>query len=428
MKIVSAPLAFGALGLSLVIGAGGCPQPPDATIPAANPIDRTNGGARYVGATACASCHAEYAATHALHGHANTLTPVLDGAPDLPGPSAGVPDPPPGFTWDQISYVRGGDRKGALFLDLSGHILSTGVSGVPTQWNLAFPANGGPGEFVAFEPNADEPVAYSFDDIARETTGAQPATDDRPGAQDNRPGIRGTWSEPGVQCEACHGPGGSHFFTVDDTPRVDTSRIFVDLTGSQTCNACHSQPLGDQSGRIRAAGGFISGGQQYAELRASGGHSAFSCTTCHDPHRSLAEGREAAIRNDCTACHTDATMAGHAGKVFRRADGYEEALRCESCHMPFATRAFSNASEAIVGPVGRIGDTRSHVFRISTDPIDADALFSADGGELPRDDLGRAVISVDFACVRCHNGRELFMLSVSRAAEIARRVHELPED
>ena len=113
-------------------------------------------------------------------------------------------------------------------------------------------------------------------------------------------------------------------------------------------------------------------------------------------------------------------MALHAGKVFRRADGYEEVLRCESCHMPYATRA---GSSNLFG-LGRVGDVRTHIFRISTAPVDYQGFISAEGSVV-RDDAGRAAVSVDFVCLRCHNDSVdgLFSLSVERAAEIGQNLH-----
>ncbi|MCA9243572.1 MAG: hypothetical protein KDA32_06435 [Phycisphaerales bacterium] len=417
----------GLIVVALLTAFGGCPQPTDP-IPANNTTDPTNGGASYIGSKTCAACHSDIAATQTLTAHANALTPVLDGAPVFPAPSAGVPEPPAGIDWAHVSYLIGGFKQGALFLDADGHIFSTGVDGIATQWNAALPVNGTTGEFVDFDSDATTPVPYAFARFSHETTGAIAFSAAHPLTQENRPGIEGTWAEPGVQCEACHGPGSAHFFTVDGTPQIDRSRIFVDLTGVSTCKACHSEPFGGDGDEILAADGFILPRQQYAELRASGGHRDFSCTTCHDPHLSLSANRDAAIRNDCTACHVSVTKAGHVGKVFRRADGYTEVLSCESCHMPYATRAFSEASESVAGPIGRIGDTRAHVFRIDTDPTTADGQFKDAGTRLRLDAQGRAAISVDFVCLRCHNGGELFTLTTARAAEIAPFVHDFPDD
>ena len=233
-------------------------------------------------------------------------------------------------------------------------------------------------------------------------------------------------ADAGVDCESCHGPGSGHFTTADSAVQIDISRIFIDPDGAQTCNACHTRSTADASDVILAADGFILAQQQATELTASGGHATFNCGYCHEPHGSVTHDLAGAIRNDCTVCHTVQTMAGHGGDVFVSGD-YTEALRCESCHMPFATRAASNAGADVVGVAGRMGDTRTHIFRIDTAPQDYTAFLSADGTQVNRDTEGRAAVTVDFVCLRCHNGLgNVFNLSVARAAEIAGRIHELP--
>lgn len=406
----------------------GCADSGQQTQGQVNTTDKTNGGARYTGSSACLNCHSGVAASQALTAHAHTLTPIQGESPRFPAAAvgAGVPDPPPGLTWFDVPYVLGGYVKGALFLDPNGYILTTGQSGQDAQWNLALAANGTVAGFVPFEPNAAAPLPYEYDRFVYQTTGPRPFDANRPEFQDNKPGIRGGWVEPGVQCEACHGPGGGHFTTTNGQVVINLSRIFVDPNGGQTCNQCHVRPYGDGSGAIRAEQGYIRAQQQGSELRASGAHSTFACTYCHDPHVSVTYDRAAAIRNPCTVCHTDMTMAGHGGAVFRRGE-YTETLTCESCHMPFATRAASSATAAVVGPEGRMGDTRTHIFRIDTKPVNYMQFFTADGQQVQRSASETAAVTVDFVCLRCHNGiGNVFPLSVPRAAEIAGQIHDLP--
>ena len=54
------------------------------------------------------------------------------------------------------------------------------------------------------------------------------------GHQDNLEGIVGTWAAPGVQCEACHGPGSLH------TGNPYGIRMPIDRD-AQACGPCHSQ-------------------------------------------------------------------------------------------------------------------------------------------------------------------------------------------
>ncbi|MCG3126900.1 MAG: hypothetical protein CHACPFDD_01755 [Phycisphaerae bacterium] len=394
--------------------------------PYANQSDKSNGGAALIGASACRQCHADIAEVLATHPHTSALSAVSGAAPELAiGP--GVPDPPAGFEWSDIAYLIGGTARRALFVGSDGFVLTSGATGVDTQYNLAFGPNGTPAGFVPFVSDSAEPLALEFEDFSHRTTGPVEFDPGAPRNQDSRRGILGTWSEPGVQCEACHGPGGAHFRTVNREVEIHTDRIFVDSSGRQTCVGCHSRPFGSGGTTILAEGGFVRDQQQASELKASGGHAAFACTICHDPHRSLVQG-ETGLRNTCTVCHTDVTMGGHRGKVYRRSsDGYTEALACESCHMPYATLSAGSAGPSVV-PAGRIGDVRTHIFRVSAEP-DADfrAFLTDDQAAVRLDAQGRAAVTVDYVCLRCHNGGGVFVLTASRAAEIAPHVHDFPE-
>lgn len=389
-----------------------------------NTTDKTNNGASYLTSAACQACHSSFAEKHALHGHAHALTRILGSAPVFPpqAPTAGVPNPPSGFSWTDISYVRDGYAKNGRFLDNNGYQLTTGLTGQPTQWNLGLAALGVAAQFVDYLPAAVTVTPYDFDTFRYETTGPQAQDPMNPLIQDSRPGIPGTWVETGVQCESCHGPGSKH------VPRPSARNLFVDATGTRTCAECHTRPFGSTTGEILAADGFIRDRQQWDELKASGGHSGFACTYCHNPHESVIYNRSAAIRNACTACHDDANMALHKGKVFVRGD-YREELSCESCHMPFATRNGASAPNAFVGPYGRQGDTRTHIFRISTENKTYVNMFTPDGSQVVRDSEGRAAVTADVVCLRCHNPYSLPTLAFTpaRAAEIAIGVHRPPQ-
>jgi len=415
-------IAAAILAVGILAGAG-CPGNGFPTFGPVynNTTDKTNGGADYLTSASCRACHPDYSDAQLIHGHAQMLKPVEGGPPGYPaeGTRAGVPNPPEGFTWSNIAYVIGGYTRKSRFIDTSGYILTTGLTGKMTQWNLALPALGRNPEFVDYEPSASAPKPYDFACFECHTTGPRPQDAANPMFQENRPGFPGTWAEAGVQCEACHGPGSNHI------PNPSRRDIFVDSSGALTCKVCHSRPTNSDSNEILASGGFIQNHEQWPELKASGGHSNFACTICHDPHRSVIYDRARAIRNACAVCHSDMNMALHEGKVFVRGD-YTEVLTCESCHMPFATRSAANAAASVVGARGRMGDTRTHIFRVSTENKDYTGFFTADGRQVARDSQGRAAVTVDFVCLRCHNEVAMpnLALSVSRAAEIGMNVHK----
>lgn len=361
-----------------------------------NTTDPTNGGAARVGSDACRACHPTIAEPFALHGHAHALTGIQGQPPAFPiaATYAGVPDPPAGFAWTDISFVIGGYLRDAVFVDASGFLLTTGETGADTQWNLRYPAAGTEPGFAPFDADRATPEPLDFECFRCHATGATPQASDLPESQQNRPGITGTWDETGVQCEACHGPGGKHI------PDPSARDIFVDA-GAARCGECHVRDADSSS--IQARDGFIRNNQQGAELLASGGHSGFDCTMCHDPHASVNYDRGRAIRNRCTACHAGQNLPFHEGKVFVRGN-YTEVLSCESCHMPLATRSAASAGEDVVGTLGRVGDVRTHLFRIDATATESSALFTDDGEAVRTDSEGRAAVPLNFVCWRCHNG------------------------
>lgn len=421
-------LAPALLCLAGIIAAGGANCIPPIGVPPGtlsiynNTTDPTNKNANFAGSAACSTCHSDYAALHAVTGHAHALTRVQGASPSFPsaGAFAGVPNPPNGFAWTDVSYLLGGYTKSALFFGTDGNYLTNGLTGTNTQWGLALPHLGHAAQFFSYLPDAVAPVPFDFDTLRAYVTGAVAQDPANPMFQESRPGFLGTWSEAGVQCEACHGPGSNHI------PSFFRRDLFVDISNQQTCKTCHSRPAGTDSLDILASGGFIRPQSQWQELAASGAHASFACTFCHDPHRSIAYDRAAAIRNECIACHTDMNMALHEGKVFTRpSDGYTETLTCMSCHMPFAVTTGPSAAATAVGPLARVGDTRSHIFRITTDSVDFSGFLTPDGSKVKLDASGRAALSVDYVCLRCHNSLALPTLSfsVDRASEIAIGVH-----
>lgn len=404
----------------VVISSGGCPAPGAAqlvVVGTANFTDPSNGGASYVGTLACANCHADVGALHRRHAHAQALVETQGAAPEfLHGAQRpSIENPPGGLAWIDVPWVIGGHAKYANFVGSDGFLLRNSALGADAAWTPGFGPNGASEGFVPFDAAGAIPV--DFDCFRCHVTGPM-----APSArfEESRVGFGGVWAEAGVQCEACHGPGGRHFSFSQDLLEINKSAIHLDTSGDTSCNLCHSRPYDASDGPIIASDGFIASQQQSTELKASGGHSGFACTICHDPHRSLVDDRARAIRNECVACHTNQNMALHEGRVFRRADGYEEALTCESCHMPYASRAGTSAQFGL----GRVGDVRTHIFRISTEPLDFQGLFNAEGS-VARDVAGRAAVTVDFVCLRCHNDTVdgLFSLSVERAAEIGFNLH-----
>lgn len=429
------PLRCGTLAV-LMIGLGGSLGCPDTLPPVDgdngdgsdgapvfnNTTDRTNRGASYIGSRACMACHPEVALLHLVHGHSQKLKKIQNGAPSYPeaGVRAGVPDPPDGKQWSDVAFVIGGYIRKARFVDQQGFIMTDGVEGVNTQWNLDFPPSGTTADWAPYEPDRDpaDPKPYDYSCFVCHTTGPMPQDPANPMFQDNRPGMAGTFAEESVQCEACHGPGSNHI------PNPSARDNYVDINGI-ACKECHNRPFNSTDGVIRAGGGFIKHHEQWPELAASGGHAEFTCLICHYPHVSANYDRDNALRVWCRDCHPDQNMAIHSGRVLIRGD-YTEVLSCESCHMPYASLSASAAAPDVVGVLARVGDMRTHIFRINADNVDYTAMFTDDLSAVRKDAEGRAAVTLDFVCLRCHNGvGNAFAMTVVAASVVGSGIHEI---
>jgi len=391
----------------------GCGQ----SVPQSVPNGGTGEDPGYIGSATCLSCHSGLAEPHALHGHANALS-VIDGtAPLFPESAviADVPNPPADFEWTDIAWVIGGYTKAANFVDRDGFLLTAEAEQSPVRYSLGHPPTGTPTGFDVTVSDEISGTEFGFDCFRCHTTGAASVESNGGLRQGNRPGVGGTWSESGVQCEACHGPGSLHI------PNPPAGNVAVDGS-ARGCGACHARDIGIDA--IEALAGFIAPYQQSAELLA-GPHAGLSCTVCHDPHISVVNDRQAALRNQCITCHPDANMAQHDGKIFVQGD-YVERMNCESCHMPFATRSTVSATDAVTGGLGgRIGDVRSHVFSIDVSPRGFDDLLDTDGTRINLDANGKTAVTLDFVCMRCHNGiGRAFELTIDSASQVAQKMHD----
>jgi hypothetical protein len=394
-------------GIALGWLAQGCGVPVPPSPPPSN--------AEYIGSAACRSCHPSIGALQSIQGHSQALKMISDGPPVYPttAPAAGVPNPPLGFTWSQIAYVIGGYTKAANFVDDSGFLLTDGTAGTHAQWNLLNGPADLPAGFVAFVPGQTTPLSYAYSCFICHTTGPESVDTNGGQRQGNRPGIGGTWAEDAVQCEACHGPGSLH------VPDPAAGNIILDST-SATCARCHVNQNNPTSTAIAAQDGFIVGTQQLLELSASP-MASFSCVVCHNPHASALYDPANGIRNQCIVCHPGQNMALHSGKVLAIGD-YVELLACESCHMPLASKNASSTLVDVLGDTGRVGDTRTHIFNINV--VVGESMLTPDGSQVAIDASGQAAVTLDYVCLRCHNGKgSAFALTLSAAGAIARNIH-----
>ena len=328
-------------------------------------------GATYVKSETCKACHQGIYDTFMKSGHPFKVNKVVDGKPPTM-PFTKIEKLPEGYTWNDISYVIGGYNWKYRFMDKQGFIITDkpGATVSDTaylnQWNYANPAASKDAAWSKYNSGVKN---LKYDCGSCHTTGYKPT-----GNQDNMPGIVGTWSETGIQCEACHGPGSLHAAN----PYGVSMEVVRD---AELCGKCHRR--GDVT-QIDAKSGLIDHHEQYEEMYQSK-HLALKCVDCHNPHQGVVQLRKAnkqTTRTLCENCHfkearNQASPAHLAIKV-----------ACADCHMPRMI-----GSSASVDAAKFVGDIRVHMFAI--DP-DATAQFSADGK------LVISQITLDFACKGCH--------------------------
>lgn len=341
----------------------------------------------YVGADACAECHQEISDIFMMSGHPHMLTQVENGQPPE-YPFTDIPGLPEGYSWDDISYVIGGYNWKARFIDQDGFII-TGDGDATTQYNFYNPDLDLGDEWVAFHPGEE----VSYDCGMCHTTGYSPQ-----GSQDGLPGLIGTWSETGIQCEECHGPGGQHV----QHPASSEMRVDRDAAA---CGDCHFRGVAES---VDASSGLISHHERYEEL-FQGKHAIIDCVVCHDPHLGVIQLREAeapqTVRIECENCH------------FNESQNFTIELHtreCIECHMPRVTM------NAVGDPEIFTGDKRTHLVAIDPNQIEQ---FNEDGTE------SFSQLGLNFACRHCHvEGGRASPKSDEELIEAATGIHEPPAE
>ena len=326
-------------------------------------------GAEYAGSEVCAGCHQDTYDVFMQSGHGYKLNPVVDGQPPE-YPFTEVTELPEGYTWDDIAYVIGGYNWKARFIDQDGYIITDapGASGneeYVSQYNFANPIVGTEAGWVTYHAGEED---KPYDCGTCHTTAYSPT-----GNQDDLPGLVGTWSEPGIMCEECHGPGGLH---VQNPQGV---QMDIDRDG-ELCGQCHRR---DDIETVNASGGFIKHHEQYEEL-FQGKHITIDCVICHDPHEGVIQLRQddevPNTRTQCENCHLDESQ-------FQDSEIHPNVTECIDCHMPRIVKSAVGNAENFTG------DIRTHLMRINPQQIEQ---FTEDGS------ASLSEIGLNFACRHCH--------------------------
>jgi predicted CXXCH cytochrome family protein len=226
---------------------------------------------------------------------------------------------------------------------------------------------------------------------------------------------KSTWTELGVGCEACHGPGASHVaWARDGASRNEAGRglaarfpgrsdviwgtdpaarpkVAVPAAGEiaeiETCARCHSrrsqltddvhagQPFADGFRRsLLEPGLYRADGQMQDEVFNYGSFlqsrmftKGVTCANCHEPHSQKLRAEGNAV---CTQCHEAAKFEARTHHLHEPA---AKAGQCVTCHMPIVTYM-------VVDP------RHDHSFRV------------------PRPDLAASLGTPD-VCISCHTDK-----------------------
>jgi predicted CXXCH cytochrome family protein len=358
------------------VGPSGPAGPEGPAGPVGEPAQNTSEtamvvAAEYVGDQICSGCHYDLSQIYIKSGHPWSLSSVTGGiSPDYPFTQ--INSTPKGYTLKDISYIIGGYFWKAIFVNSEGYIITDapGSSDDPTylnQFNFGNSMIGLSSGWASYHAGAAE---FSFTCGSCHTTGY-----DNGGSQDNLPGVVGTWAQPGVRCERCHGPGSLH------ANNPEGVRMVVERD-SALCQECHTYK-DVHPATLEVGNGFIQHRDQYGDLSQSK-HQILDCLTCHDPHSGVVQLRQEGQQTTrllCQDCHfQEAQFQNNASHTAR-------SIGCTDCHMP---RLIQSGS---ANPQGFTGDFRTHVVAIDPRQINQ---FNEDGT------LASGQISLNFACRRCH--------------------------
>lgn len=310
----------------------------------------------YVGNVACARCHASiyesYSRTPMAHASGPALENLISG--DFVHSTSGVhyrvyseggevwlsferSGDPAATGKRQLLYSIGSGRRGRTYLfEVDDFFFESPVNWYTGrhQWDMA-PAYG---EVREIPLNLPAYLAC----LRCHASGVNPPIE----ATENRYSSL-LFSQNGVGCERCHGPGAAH---VQGAAMVNPAKLTPERRDA-VCMQCHLEGnaaieragrdasdfrpgdilddyvrhyvlTGNQASGLGANSQFENLAQSKCKIKSG---DSMSCTSCHDPHSSPSEQERATFyRGKCLACHGAAFGQKH----------HPQQTDCTSCHMP----------------------------------------------------------------------------------------------
>jgi len=339
----------------------------------------------YIGSHACQECHEEIYAAFQNSGHAWAMIPVSNGEPALP-PYTRKLELPEGYEYADVSYIIGGYRWQAMLANQEGMLITApphqiAADGYLNQYNLPNITLGIPAGWKSYR--SGEQVEIRLCANCHATGGA--------GEDANAETL------PGVQCEACHGPGREHAeATAPEEVKMPIHRERA------ACERCHRSP---DPVAIDPETGLIHHDEIYTDLEDTG-HADLECVECHDPHAGILalrfSGAETTLQT-CESCHPE---QAYAQKVVIH---FPMNVECLDCHMPRLIKKASAVVERFTG------DVRTHQSVIAANRMEQ---VDSEGNVYP--DVG-----LNYACNHCHAvGGEAAPISDELLLQVASDYHQ----
>ena len=371
----------------------------------------------YVGSETCQACHPLIYTSFIQTGHPYKFNLVNGAAPTYPSFVENFMALPTGASsWNDIAGVIGGWGWKARFVDTEGWVVGTASSIVNT--------GGGQNQLNFFEHFGDRPTwsdyhpedekQYNYSCFKCHTTGAVSADETERNWIVEHLGIDndedlGFFEFGGIECEECHGSGGTHVLTqkAEDITKPDGEAI------NDLCGRCHTR-LADRN--VQTSGDYVRHHEQYDEFIRTKHYknASMNCYSCHDPHKKILWSGDGNETTCTSSCHSTVTAAGpHAS------------TDCITCHMAYIAKS-AQATGYLKG------DVRSHTFSINSDteyemigdhPTD-------EGVEIMNvDENGLTHIALSYACYQCHqdgegNGGSGSEKTLAELSTYAKTMHE----
>jgi Tfp pilus assembly protein PilF len=368
----------GIASLIIVAVAGACSR--GSTPPPSGTYLNLDPAVQYTGRESCKSCHAEIYDSYLQTGMGQSLyRPDPARAVEKTGPESVVYDTYSGFYYqpqwkgkdfyilefrlsgrdtsyqrrERIDYVVGsGHQTRSYLLDRGGYLYEAPITWYVSRakWDMS------PGYEGGHNSRFDRPMGEEC--MACHT-----------GKIDYVPGSTNFYRAVslGIDCEKCHGPGQAHIARMEKDEIVDVGREIdysivnpAKLPIAQqfdVCMQCHLQGVNVlQPGRAsvqeyrpgmplsavydifipqhegEADFGIASHAERLLESACfKGSQGKMTCTTCHDPHKSISATAEDTFTRQCQSCHQSGkgqVMCGEDAAMISAAGG-----NCITCHM-----------------------------------------------------------------------------------------------